>query len=86
MTIFNKYELKEDLKNGVYTVTFEKVDGTIREMRCTLQSSHLPQMLTEETPRHQRPENEATLSVWDVDAGGWRSFRVDSIQTVVRES
>lgn len=83
MSLFDKYKLSEDLKNGVYTIVFEKVDGTIREMRCTLEPKYLPQLLTEETGMSKG--NPGVLSVWDVDNNGWRSMRVDSIQTVVRE-
>ena len=84
MSLFDKYALKEDLKNGIHTVVFEKTDGTIREMRCTLQPDMLPQFLSEVAPV-AKTENPATLSVWDVDNQGWRSFRVDSVQTVLKE-
>lgn len=83
MSLFDKYKLKEDLSNGVYTIVFEKVDGTIREMRCTLEPKYLPQLLTEETGLSKG--NDQVLAVWDLDNNGWRSMRVDSIQTVVRE-
>lgn len=83
MSLFDKYTLKEDLKNGVHTVVFEKKDGTIREMRCTLQPDMLPQFLSEVAPVTK--ENPDTLAVWDVDNNGWRSFRVDSVQTVLKE-
>lgn len=83
MSLFDKYKLKEDLSNGVYTIVFEKVDGTIREMRCTLEPKYLPQLLTEETGLAKG--NDQVLAVWDLDNNGWRSMRVDSIQTVVRE-
>ena len=73
--------LVEMLQNAVVTVTFEKVDGTERVMHCTLQPQFLPEefrnkapMLTETTP--------TTVSVWDVDASGWRSFRVDNVRNV----
>jgi hypothetical protein len=84
MSLFDKYKLKEDLTNGVYTIVFEKVDGTIREMRCTLEPKYFPQLLTENT--HTRPENPDVIAVWSVDDNGWRSMRVDSIQTVVKDS
>lgn len=74
-------ELVKRLQNSVVTVTFEKVDGSERVMRCTLIPSYLPEeyrsskpMLTEQTP--------LTVSVWDVDMSGWRSFRLDSIRNV----
>ena len=34
--------LAELLKNGTYVVTFTKVDGTSRDMPCTLQENLLP--------------------------------------------
>lgn len=83
MSLFDKYTLSQDLKNGIYTIVFEKVDGTIREMRCTLQPNYLPQMLTEETGLSKG--NDQVLAVWDLDNNGWRSMRVESIQTVVKE-
>jgi hypothetical protein len=83
MSLFDKYKLKEDLTNGVYTIVFEKVDGTIREMSCTLHPSKLPQLLTENT--NPRPENPDVIAVWDLEKNGWRSIRIDSIQTVVQE-
>lgn len=80
--MMNRYELKETLSNGIVTVTFEKADGTIREMRCTLQSGYLPPQLLQEnaTPRK---ENLDVLSVWDIESNGWRSFRMDSIKSIV---
>jgi hypothetical protein len=65
------------LKNGVVTVTFNKVDGSERVMRCTLNDAYLPEehrgkgdMLTEVT---------STMRVFDLDVNGWRSFRVESV-------
>lgn len=85
--IMQKFELKEILEKGVVTVVFEKVDGTIREMKCTLLTEYIPtpaepQLLTEENPQVPRKENPGVLSVWDVENQGWRSFRVDSIKEV----
>lgn len=69
------------LKNAVLTVTFNKMDGTERVMRCTLKDTLLPEeyrgkgtLLTEQSP--------LTMTVWDVDASGWRSFRLENIKTV----
>lgn len=84
MSLFNKYELKEELKNGVYTIVFEKVDGTIREMRATLDPQYLPPQLLNEENGLSR-QNDQVLAVWSVDDNGWRSMRVENIQTVVKE-
>jgi len=85
--MYDKYELKEKLEQGVVTVTFEKVDGTLREMRCTLRPDLLPQQLLHEegdaTTKRTTPD---TVQVaYDLEVGGWRSFRVDSVKNVVVE-
>lgn len=74
-------DLVSKLRDGVLNVTFEKVDGTDRTMKCTLRPEYLPEeyrnkapMLTETTP--------LTISVWDVEASGWRSFRVENVTAV----
>jgi len=84
--LFDKYKLKEDLQNGVYTIVFEKVDGTIREMRATLD----PQFLAENASFGENEMgisrgNDHVLAVWSVDDNGWRSMRVENIQTVMKE-
>lgn len=77
----NRYQLKQSLQNGVVTVVFEKADGTLREMRCTLQADIMPPQLLQES-ESSRVENLDTLAVWDVENGGWRSFRMDSIKSI----
>ena len=83
--MLNKHELKEVLQNGVVTVVFTKVDGSERTMKCTLLPEYMPavaqgqQLLNE----NSKPENPNVLSVWDLDNGGWRSFRVDSVKTLL---
>jgi hypothetical protein len=82
--MWNKYELKETLRNGVYTVVFEKVDGTERRMECTLDPTFMPaQLLTEQQETAKiRNENDDVLAVWDTQAKGWRSFHVSKIKEV----
>lgn len=82
---FDKYELKQHLKDGVLTVVFEKVDGTERSMRCTLSPEHMPpQLLTEaQSSAKIRNENDDILAVWDLDAQGWRSFHVSKVKGLV---
>ena len=84
----NKYELKEILDHNVVTVVFEKVDGTTREMKCTLLTEYVPvstvQLLQEGVPTAKPPRHEpdGSIAVWDIEANGWRSFRVDSIKEI----
>lgn len=90
--MIDKFALKEDLKNGVVTVVFEKKDGTERTMRATLSDLYVPQvepaMLSEydgQVPKNARQLNDNVQSVWDIDAGGWRSFRLDSVKQLLKE-
>lgn len=81
--MIDRYQLKHSLEKGVMTIVFEKTDGTLREMRCTLQTEYLPpQLLQEGVESRSRTENMDTLSVWDIENGGWRSFRMDSIKSI----
>lgn len=72
--------LKSVLSESVCEVTFTKVDGTVRNMPCTLQSSVLPP-LPESTNKRMRHYPE-TLSVWCTDQNEWRSFRVMNVTEV----
>ena len=84
--MFERYKLKQFLENSVTTIVFTKVNGEQREMKCTLLSEYLPktdvaekQLLTETLTKKENP---STLTVWDVENNGWRSFRVDSVNHV----
>ncbi len=90
--MIDKYALKEQLQNGVVTVVFEKKDGTERSMRATLSDLYVPQvepvMLSEydgNVPKNTRQLNDDVQQVWDIDAGGWRSFRYDSVRQILKE-
>ena len=69
------------LQRETLEVTFEKVDGTMRTMKCTLIPNYLPEeyrgkapMLTEVAP--------TSISVWDTEASSWRAFRLDSVRRI----
>lgn len=70
-------ELVEILQSRVAVVTFTKVNGEKRVMKCTLNSEVLPAL---KGSNHKRSEK--VLPVWDVENQGWRSFRLDSIEKV----
>jgi hypothetical protein len=80
--------LKEDLKNlleqNVLTVDFTKLNGDKRVMTCTLREDIKP-AATKADPLSQkkvREVSDAVVSVWDVNAKGWRSFRYERINAV----
>ena len=76
-------ELQSQLQTEVLEVTFTKVNGDKRVMNCTLMEGILPSNPTEEAKKDTKKKvNEDILSVWDIDANGWRSFRVKNITRV----
>ena len=78
---YTREEVASNLKSAIATVVFEKADGTLRTMRCTLMEEHLPEV-TENTTERKKSPNDEVVSVWDLENGGWRSFRLDSIQSL----
>jgi len=82
--MITREQMVEQLNRGTCSVVFEKVDGTMRTMNCTLNSSILsekigPDFLTEEN-NQSRQANTDVIPVWDMEANAWRSFRVDSVK------
>jgi len=82
--IYKRDTLLKDLRNSVVEVHFVKNNGDQRIMRCTLQKHMLPESYQrsleeqkEERTFHQ--ENPDIIAVWDLEAGAWRSFRIDSV-------
>jgi glutaredoxin 3 len=70
------------LHTDVAEVTFRKVDGTERTMICT-RNSEIIREETGDLPTTQtsRKKSEETISVYDLENNGWRSFRKDSLIT-----
>jgi hypothetical protein len=75
-----KRKLQEELRNKVMTITFMKINGEKRVMRCTLMPEYLPvqDKQTGDDQKHKAP-NVYITTVWDVDKKDWRSFRTSSI-------
>ncbi len=86
MVLLNRSELLERLKDNVVLVSFNKVNGTKREMRCTLQASFIPNFDVDhyiDSEVKLAPEDSGRLNVWDVDAEGWRSFLIPNVNYVL---
>lgn len=73
-----KQALKDVFSKNIVNVTFKKVDGTERTMKCTLDPTFLPAPTTKESTK-KKAENENVLPVWNLDEQAFRSFRVDSL-------
>ena len=83
--MFTRDGLVDMLRRNVVTVTFTKVNGDERVMRCTLLSDlipNAPKQNGELVVEAKNTSNSTSVPVWDMDAAGWRSFRVDSVKSI----
>lgn len=78
--VFSKW-IKGVLISTTPTITFTKKDGTERVMRCTLRDEFLP---TQEINENKTPRkySDKVMSVYDIDAQGWRSFTINAVKRV----
>ena len=82
---YQRDTLLKELRDYVIEISFNKVsDGSLRTMRCTLAPKHLPKSYVESLDEQNvenkfHNDNPDVIAAWDVQKGGWRSFRIDSI-------
>lgn len=75
----NKKVFELILKNfRSVNVTFLKLNGEKRTMKCTLH----PDLIPSQYSGDEESRSDATISVWDIDSDGWRSFRVERVINV----
>jgi hypothetical protein len=83
MTVFTRDGLIDLLRHNVVTVTFTKVNGEERVMDCTLQANLIPNAPTQNGELIVEGKSTSNnISVWDVKANGWRSFRIANVKNV----
>ncbi len=70
------YRLTKRMRAGVVRFAYEKADGTLRKAIGTLKDTAA---LVKGTGR---PDDGRTVRYFDVEADGWRSFRVENFVTV----
>ena len=80
--IFTKENLIDMLRNNIVTVTFTKVNGEERTIKCTLMAEYVPNAPTNNGQVLLQESESKAVSVWDTEMNGWRSFRVDSIKSI----
>ena len=75
--------LKMVLLQQSATITFTKVDGTERVMKCTLEATELPPVVIKEDakPRKETTSTKA-LRVFDLEKKEWRSFTVKNLKQI----
>lgn len=81
---FVRDDLIKELKSNSVRVFFTKADGSKRELRCSLRPDLLPPNTIHEhlDDMHSRAENKDVIAVWDLDQGGWKSFRIENVEYV----
>ena len=71
---------RDQLRTGVYRFSYFKIDGDIREARGTLCIELIPEehrpLRGYDTDAASVPVN--TIRYYDLDAEGWRSFRLEN--------
>lgn len=77
-------DLQNLLSQNVLIVDFTKLNGDKRIMTCTLREDMKPRATKDDTMSQKkvRELSDAVVSVWDVNAKGWRSFRYNRINNV----
>jgi hypothetical protein len=81
--LFQKW-LRSHLKFGPVTVTFTKKDGSERVMKCTTNPTYImfknPAILES---KKEKKANEDVMPVYDMESSAWKSFRWDSVKSVM---
>lgn len=79
-------DLRSTLREGVHHLTFEKANGTLRDINATLDFQFIPEdkrPVEEATEsfkkREQTKRDRGLLSAFDVDVGEWRSINTNKI-------
>jgi hypothetical protein len=94
-TPFTRDEVIKALTENEYTrVAFYKVDGTLREMICTVNPDELQKLIASDPEvsaafggvahtETERPDHDPNqIPVFDVEKKGWRSFLLTNLITL----
>lgn len=78
---FSRNSIVDALTNNICEVEFVKTDGSSRQMKCTLLTEYLPEQqdIEEYTQPKSTRNNQDNVVVFDIEAGGWRTFNVTRV-------
>ncbi len=71
-----KQSVFNSLSSGICQIKFEKVNGEIRNMNCTLSESIIPES------QFSISFDDYSQTVYDIEKQAWRSFRWDFLKEV----
>ena len=74
---FSFEDLVEQMKSHIVNVRFVKLDGTDRDMKCTLREDLVP--ATKSGKQEQFPFSKL-ITTYDTENEGWRSFYFDRVK------
>ena len=79
--MYTKEDIQDKLRNGIYKVTFTKVNGEKRVMPCTLMESAIPTAKVPATASTKEPSAKEleNLRVYALESQGWRSFKIANV-------
>lgn len=77
-------DVREILKENIVEVVFEKKDGSLRTMFCTLIEEFLPSK-GEEIITQSRKLSDEVITCWDLECNDWRSFRLGTVKSLEAE-
>lgn len=70
------YRLTKRMRAGVVLFAYEKADGSLRKASGTLHD------VAATVKGTGRPDDGQTVKYYDVEADGWRSFKVENLVTI----
>lgn len=78
-----KETLKTALQTGAHSVTFTKLNGSVREMIASLHADDIPDEHTPKGTGIVSDAADAPLRAFDIANDGWRSINVSTVTSVV---
>jgi hypothetical protein len=80
-TMVQRKSITRKLNVNQFIITFTKQDGTVRVLRGTRNLDLIPKKYH---PKGNKPDHLTLVTVFDLDAKGWRSFYPQSVLSVER--
>lgn len=75
-------EMIEMLRTNLCDVSFTKVNGEIRNMKCTLIENHIPESQKPSLTSKNVEYSKEVIRVFDIEKQEWRSFKVNSVNSI----